>query len=145
MVVDKINKGLRDKMLKGEIDILSSVALRKCKMKQIFSGRNIRDTTYTLSTIDSMMKNGLIQEGKFGVYELTLEGIQALLKYSKNTDILDKKTRSRLLSQYSKSKRNQKQLSDSRGQSIKGVKKIKNGVKPKYYKEKNIIKSPAYT
>jgi predicted transcriptional regulator len=132
-------------MLKGEIDILSSVALRKCKMKQIFSGRNIRDTTYTLSTIDSMIKDGLIQEGKFGIYELTLSGIQALLKYSKNTDILDKKTRSKLQSQYLKSTRNKKQLSGSRGQSIEGVKRIKKDGNPNYYKDKNIIKSPAYT
>ena len=132
-------------MLKGEIDILSSVALRKCKMKQIFSGRNIRDTMYTLSTIDSMIKDGLIQEGKFGVYELTLKGIQALLKYSKNTDVLDKKTRSKLSSQYLKSTRNKKKLSGSREQSVKGVKKFKKGVKPDYYKDKNIIKSPAYT
>jgi predicted transcriptional regulator len=130
-------------MLKGEIDILSSVALRKCKMKQIFSGRNIRDTMYTLSTIDSMIKDRLIQEGKFGVYELTLKGIQALLKYSKNTDMLDKKTRRKLSSQYLKSTRNKKQLSDSRGQSIKGVKKSKKGVKPSFYEDKIIIKSPA--
>ena len=132
-------------MLKGEIDILSSVALKKCKMKQIFSGRNIRDTTYTLSTIDSMIKDGLIQEGKFGVYELTLKGIQALLKYSRNTDILDKKTRSKLQSQYLKSTRNKKQLSGSRGQSAKGVKRIKKGAKPNYYKDKSIVESPAYT
>ena len=132
-------------MLKGEIDILSSVALRKCKMKQIFSGRNIRDTTYTLSTIDSMIKGGLIQEGKFGIYELTLEGIQVLLKYSKNTDMLDEKTRSKLHSQYLKSMRNKKQLSGSRAQSTEGVKRIKKDGNANYYKDKNIIKSPAYT
>ena len=143
--MDEINKGLQDTMLKGEIDILSSVALRKCKMKQIFSGRNIRDTMYTLSTIDSMIKNGLIQEGKFGIYELTPEGIQALLKYSKNTDVLDKKTRSKLSRQYSKSTKNKKQASGSRGQSAKDVKSTKKGNKPNYYKGKNIIKSPAYT
>jgi predicted transcriptional regulator len=131
-------------MLKGEIDILSSVALRKCKMKQIYSGRNIRDTMYTLSTIDSMMKDGLIQEGKFGVYELTLEGIQALLKYSKNTDILDKKTRKKLSSQYLKSTRNKKQLSSSRRQSIKDMRKLEKGANPNFKKDKNIIKSPAY-
>ena len=130
-------------MLKGEIDILSSVALRKCKMKQIFSGRNIRDTMYTLSTIDSMMKDGLIQEGKFGIYELTLKGIQVLLKFSKNTDVLDKKTRSKLQSQYLKSTRNNKQSSGSRGQSTEGVKKSKKD--GNYHKDQNTIKSPAYT
>ena len=132
-------------MLKGEIDILSSVALRKCKMKQIFSGRNIRDTMNTLSTIDSMIKGGLIQEGKFGIYELTLKGMQILLKYSKNTDVLDKKTRSKLQSQYLKSTRNNKQSSGSRGESKEGVKKLKKDGNPNYYKDQNTVKSPAYT
>jgi hypothetical protein len=100
---------------------------------------------YTLSTIDSMVKNGLIQEGKFGIYELTLEGIQVLLKYSRNNDVLDKKTRSKLLKQYSKSTRDIKQASGSRGQSVNDVKRTKKGNKPNYYKGKNIIKSPAYT
>ena len=115
-------------MLKGEIDILSSVALRKCTMKQIISGRIARDNMYIIPTFDSMVKDGLIQEGKLGIYNLTLKGIQALLKISKKTDILSKESRSKLLHQYSESKRNNKQLSGSLGQSKKIRKSIKKSI-----------------
>jgi len=120
-----MNKGLRNKMLKGEIDILSSIALGKCRMKQIISGRNIRDNMYTISTFTSMVKDGLIQESKYGEYTLTSKGIQALLKISKKTDILSKESQSKLLHQYSENTRNNKQLSGSRGQSKKERKSVK--------------------
>jgi predicted transcriptional regulator len=118
-----MNKGLRNKMLKGEIDILKSVALGKCRMKQIISGRNIRDNMYAISTFDSMIKDGLIQESKYGEYTITPKGLQALLKISKKTDILSKESRSKLLHQYSESTRNNKQLSGFREQTKKGAKR----------------------
>jgi predicted transcriptional regulator len=110
-------------MLKGEIDILRSVAMGKCRMKQIINGRNIRDNMYAISTFNSMVKDGFIQESKYGEYTLTPKGIQALLKISKKTNILSKESRSKLLHQYSESTRNNKQLSGFRGQLKKGAKK----------------------
>lgn len=98
-------------MLKGEIDILSDIALKKCKMKQIISGRAVRNNMYAISTFNSMIKNGFVQKGKFGEYKLTLKGIQALLKFPKIAEILGKNLRSKLLHQYLESTRSKKQLS----------------------------------
>lgn len=98
-------------MLKGEIDILSGIALKKCKMKQIFSGRAVRDNMYTISTFGSMISNGLIREGKFGEYQLTLKGMQALLKSPKIAETLGDTLHSKLLHQYLESVRKKKQLS----------------------------------
>ena len=98
-------------MLKGEIDILSGIALKKCKMKQIISGRAVRDNMYTISTFGSMIKDGLIREGKFGEYQLTMKGMQALLKIPKVAEILGDNLHSKLLHQYLESVRIKKQMS----------------------------------
>ena len=98
-------------MLKGEIDILSDIALKKCKTKQIISGRAVRNNMYAKSTFDSMVKNGFIQQGKWDEYKLTLKGIQALLKFPKIDEILGKTLRSKLLHQYLENVRSKKQLS----------------------------------
>ena len=95
-------------MLKGEIDILSDIALKKCKMKQIISGRAVRDNMYTIATFNSMVKSGFVQKGKFGECKLTPKGIQALLKFPNIAEILDKNLRNKLLDQYLESVRSQK-------------------------------------
>lgn len=96
-------------MLKGEIDILIDIALKKRKMKQIISGRAVRNNMYAISTFNSMVKNGFVKEGKFGEYKLTLKGIQALLKFPKIAEILGKTLRGKLLDQYLESVRGKKQ------------------------------------
>ena len=87
-------------MLKGEIDILSSIALNKCRMKQIVNSRIVRDNVYIKATFDSMVKDGLIRESKSREYHLTLKGIRALLKFGNNHGISSKVIRGKLLHQF---------------------------------------------
>ena len=87
-------------MLKGEIDILSSIALNKCKMKQIVNSRILRDNVYVIATFDSMVKNGLIRENKSREYHLTSKGIRALLEFGSDHEISSKVLRGKLLHQF---------------------------------------------
>lgn len=84
-------------MLKGEIDILSSIALNKCTMKQIVNSRIVRDNVYIIATFDSMVKKGFIRERKSKEYHLTLKGIRALLEFGKDREISSKVLRRKLL------------------------------------------------
>ena len=88
-------------MLKGEIEILTNIALNKCKMRQIIEGRIARDNLYIMVTVESMVKNGFIQESKSKEYHLTLKGVRALLEFGNNREISRKILHSQLFSQYS--------------------------------------------
>lgn len=86
-------------MLKGEIEILSSIALNRCKMKQLINGRIIRDNLYVTATVDSMVKEGFIRENKSREYCLTLKGMLVLLEFGNNHEIFRKISLSKLLYQ----------------------------------------------
>lgn len=88
-------------MLKGEIEILSSIALNKGKMKQIINDRIARDNIYIMATVDSLVKQGFIQKSKFREYQLTPKGIRVLMEFGNNRDILRRILQSKLLSEYS--------------------------------------------
>jgi predicted transcriptional regulator len=77
----------RDIMLKGEIEILSSIALNKCKMRHIINSRIARDNMYVITAFDSMIKDGFIHENKANEYRLTLKSIRALLQFSNNREL----------------------------------------------------------
>jgi predicted transcriptional regulator len=87
-------------MLKGKIEILSSIALNKCKMEQLIGGRITRDNLYIASTVNSLIEHGFIQNNNPGEYRLTLEGIRALLKFGNDREISRKVLRSELFHQY---------------------------------------------
>jgi predicted transcriptional regulator len=87
-------------MLKGEIGILSSIALNKCKMKQIVNSRIVRDNVYVTATFDSMVKDGFIRESKSREYRLTLKGIRALLEFGNDHEISSRVLRGKLLHQF---------------------------------------------
>ena len=74
-------------MLKGEIEILSSIALNKCTMKHIINGRIARDNMYVITAFDSMVKDGFIHENKASEYRLTPKGIRALLQHGNNREV----------------------------------------------------------
>lgn len=86
-------------MLKGEIEILSSIALNKCKMKHIINSRIARDNMYVITAFDSMVKRGFIQKSKSGEYHLTLKGIRALLQFGNKREISRKILRGKLIYQ----------------------------------------------
>lgn len=87
-------------MLKGELEILASIALNKCKMKQIINSRIVRNNPYVVATVDSMVKHGFIQSSNLGEYRLTLKGVQALLEFGNTREITSKILHSELFRQY---------------------------------------------
>ena len=88
-------------MLKGEIEILRSIALNKCKAKQIINSKIVRDNVYVIATFDSMVKDGFIQESRPREYRLTLKGVRTLLEFNDNGKILKKILPRQLFSEYS--------------------------------------------
>jgi predicted transcriptional regulator len=84
-------------MLKGEIDILDSIALSKCKMKQIINGRIARNNSYVISTVNSLVKRGYIYKSESQEYKLSQKGIQAVLEFSDNYKLLRQTSQSNLL------------------------------------------------
>jgi len=88
-------------MLKGEIEILSNIALNRCKMKQIINGRIARNNMYVIATFDSLVKNGFIHESKLREYHLTPKGFRALLEFGNNREILKRILRHELFRHFS--------------------------------------------
>ena len=86
-------------MLKGEIEILSSIAVNKCKMKHIINSRIARDNMYVLTVFDSMVKSGFIRKSKAGEYHLTLKGFRALLQFGNKREISRKILHGKLIYQ----------------------------------------------
>jgi len=86
-------------MLKGEIEILSSIAVNKCRMKHIINSRIARDNMYVIAAFDSMVKGGFIQKSKVGEYHLTLKGFRALLQFGNKREISRKILRGKLIYQ----------------------------------------------
>jgi predicted transcriptional regulator len=87
-------------MLKGEIEILSSIALSRGKIKQIINSRIIRDNVYIMATVDSLVKRGFIQKIKSREYRLTPKGIRALMEFGNNRETLKRILQSQLLRHY---------------------------------------------
>ena len=90
----------RNMILKGEIEILRSIALNKCKTKQIINSKIVRDNVYVIATFDSMVKNGLIQESRPREYRLTLKGVRTLLELGGRSKILKNILPGEILGEY---------------------------------------------
>jgi len=74
-------------MLKGEVEILSAVALKKYNRKQISNSHIARSNQYIISTIDSLLREGYIINTQSNGYQLTLKGFETLLENLPNDSI----------------------------------------------------------
>ena len=88
-------------MLKGEIEILTTIALNRCTFKQIAGIRLARSSTYIISTIESLVRRGYIIKNESKGYQLTEKGAKTTLQYSNEYRALRELAMARLQSEYS--------------------------------------------
>jgi len=84
-------------MLKGEIDILSSIVLNKGNVRQITSSRIARSNSYVITTVQSLEKRGYIIKAAANTYHLTTRGIQAFMEFCPNHEVLNRLAYSKML------------------------------------------------
>ena len=87
-------------MTKGEIEILTAVALKKRTYKQIASSRIARSSKYILPIIDSLVQFGYLSKSKLNGYQLTAKGILALLEFLPDDTVTNNPTLYRLSHKY---------------------------------------------
>ncbi|NHJ85995.1 MAG: hypothetical protein FK734_11070 [Asgard group archaeon] len=74
-------------MLKGELEILSAIALNKHTRKQISNSHIARNNQFIISTIDSLLRDGYIIKIHPIGYQLTLKGFETLVELLPNNSI----------------------------------------------------------
>ncbi len=84
-------------ILKGELEILASIALKKRTAKQITNYRIARYSSYINATLDSMIRRGYIRRNGLKEYQLTELGNRILLEYYPDLNTLNKMAHLKLL------------------------------------------------
>lgn len=84
-------------ILKGELEILAAIALKKRTAKQITNSRIARYSPYINATLDSLVGRGYIIRNGLREYQLTKLGNRVFLEYYPDLEALGKLACEKLL------------------------------------------------